>query len=375
MPLAIQVSSNASDGSRYSRGVRDNTKAKLDRGPKGTDQRALTVESARFSVDAIDFSSGRDSGLRTGSRPTHANGLYLKGRFVPSDHTPPFTASVFTESGSRVTARLSPMVTGAKDGCFDLHGIAVRIQSGSNEADLTDLVALNTQPFMFRTADEFAWFLSRMKGDTKQRLIGFGAFGLAAAAGNASFHGLANAAWAIARANRPLLGRNYWGIHTFFADRQVSWQKEPTVRIPYRYRIHITTNQPKGTVPSQGKVLGKYCDIAQQVRGGTPLYLSLWFDLPWRWERLTDWDNVPRGIRDGIINPQAVWKNTTTIFMGVIVLDVVADDNALHGRCTAETYDMMEFDPTRLTGGLHPSEDPMLRARSGIYAESHMRRA
>jgi hypothetical protein len=265
------------------------------------------------------------------------------------------------------------MVSGPRDLPFDLHGISVRIQPSENAADLTDLVALNTQPFMFRSADDFALFLSRMRSGPSAMAIGIGAFCLAAIAGNASMHAMANAMGSVLRANRSLMGLSYWGIHTFFADRLLS--SGETVRVPYRYRLEVRDEGMQGRGPSTGKVLGKYRDIVRFVEGGSPLLVDLWFLLPWKWERLVDWPNVPAGIRQQIINPQASWKYTSRIHMATLVLDTVVDARALYGCPTSDACDNLMFDPTRLSDGLHPSEDPLLRARSGIYAESHMRRA
>jgi hypothetical protein len=265
------------------------------------------------------------------------------------------------------------MISATKDLPVDLHGIAVRIQpSDENAADLTDLVALNTHPFMFRSADDFSMFLERTRQGARQIAIGFGAFGLQAIAGNASLKGMANAIVALGGANRPLFGRNYWGMHTFFADRHV--QSGETVRVPYRYRLEIDDDGASYTGRSPGKVLGRYSDVAESVEAGTPLLIDLYFMLPWRWERLVDWPNVPPNIRQQIINPIADWKRVIRVRMATLVLDEVVDANALKGARAKDEFDSLLFDPTRLSNGLYPSEDPLLRARSGIYAESHMRR-
>jgi catalase len=355
--------------------VRDNTATKLDKGPQGVDQRTLTGESSRLIVETIRRAVWGSHPPTANSRPAHATGLFLRGRFTSSDRETPFTSDLFTGPPSTVVARLSPTLAKAGGTSFDIHGIAVRIQTGDNEANLTDLVAMNSQPFMFRSADGFAAFVGSMRGGTRDRLTGLGMFGLSALAGDASVHGMANAVRAAVTANRPLSGRTYWGIHTFFADRSSPSDVASVVRVPYRYRLQLTTGGPAGSHPSGRGILSQYRDIAAQVASGKPLYVSVWFDLPWRWERLTDWDSVPGRTRDDIINPLAVWKNTTAVPMGTIVLDEVVDAEALSGGDASQECEMLAFDPTRLTDGLHASEDPLLRARSEIYAESHMRRA
>lgn len=358
---------------RYSRRVRDNTSTQLDKGPKGTDERVLTVESARSSVEAVTLHGDPRPANLPGGRPAHTAGVFLSGQFNPAPS--PFVAPIFGSSASQVTARFSPLRTAVKDGRFDLHGLSVRIQTGDNDQDLTDLVAINTQPFMFRTADGFATFFHRVRSGGVQAALGVGAFGIAVLAGNASLRGMARAIGASRHANRPLLGREYWGIHTFFADREDPLGASGIVRVPYRYRLQVHDDGMDGLEPSDGQVLARYRDIARVVKAGKPIRVSLWFMLPFRWERLTNWPNVPDRIRRELINPQAEWKVFSEVPMGTAILDTVVDDAAVNGGRTDASCDGLVFDPTRLTKGLHVSEDPMLRARSGIYAESHMRRA
>jgi hypothetical protein len=183
---------------------------------------------------------------------------------------------------------------------------------------------------------------------------------------------MGSAVGAMARANQPLPGRSYWGVHTFFADRAAS--SGETVRVPYRYRLEIEDSTADTDAASTGTVLGRYRDVAAMVSHDTPLRITLSFMLPWRWQRLVDWRNVPETVRDQVINPTADWRHVTRLHMATLVLDTVLDAQAFEGTPTAEEYDKLLFNPTRLSDGLYPSEDPLLRARSGVYAESHMRR-
>jgi len=331
----------------------------------------VTVESARFAVESVAAHSNPDSG-RSGGRPAHAAGLYLSGHLEPAVASDPFTSSVFQGPRSKVVVRLSPMMSGPKDRRLDLHGFAARIQDPLDDANSTDFVAMNTHPFLFRSADDFALFLARMSPRSRKKLVGLWTFGLAAVAGDASVDALANTIYSMVRANRSLTGLKYWGIHTFFADRTDA--SDRTVRVPYRYHLEICNEQTPKRLTSRGKVLDRYRDLAGFVNAETPLRVDLWFMLAWNWERLVDWQNVPADIRDQIINPLADWKHGRRIHMATFVLDNVLDDTAFGGARSTEAIDDLVFDPTRLSHGLHPSEDPLLRARSSIYAESHMRR-
>jgi catalase len=251
--------------------------------------------------------------------------------------------------------------------------LSLRFWSGDNDADYTDLVAINTQPFMFRTADEFETVTRLVRSNShKDKVNGLIEFLTATVAGDASLHGLANAVGAAWHGDETLLGRSYWGIHTFFAERTNPSGKAKPVRVPYRYRFDVTEDGRKKS--STGRILAKYRDLVNQVNDGDPVTIGLSFTLPWRWKRLIDWQNVPERVRLDLINPQAVWKRPEKLDMGSIVLDSVVDGKAAWGRKTDPDCDALLFDPTRLTDGLYISEDPMLIALSSIYAESHMRR-
>jgi catalase len=359
----------------YSERMRDNTRTPLDRGPKGLDERALNVESARFVVEASNVHGSVPPEALPGGRPAHTAGVFLKGTFQPLPASEPFTSPIFADTPTGVLARFSPLRTVNEKGRYDLHGLSVRLRPGNNGADYTDLVAINTHPFMVRTADEFATVTRLLRSRSlRDRANGVTEFAAATVAGDASLYGLARAGTAALRGNRKLTGRSFWGIHTFFADRYAIENGEQGIRVPYRYRLSIWDHEQTHRKPSKGRVLAKYRDLVHRVNDGYPLNIDLWFGLPWRWSRLTDWEDVPETTRLDLINPQAVWKNAAMFHMGRIELTSVVDGEAAWGRRTKPDRDALLFDPTRLTDGLHISEDPMLIALSSIYAESHMRR-
>ena len=354
--------------------MRDNTRTPLDRGPKGMDERTVNVESARLVVEASNVHGGTAPGELPGRRPAHTAGVFLSGTVNPCEKAQAFRSPLFSpRSGERkVTARLSPLRTVTDRTRFDLHGLSVRLWSGNNEADVTDLVTINTHPFMFRTADEFATVTNLLRSNgIKNKVNGIMEFVAASVAGDASLRGAEKALSAALGGDRPLPGRSYWGIHTFFADR-TDPEDGDDVRVPYRYRLDL--NQASGNTSSKGGVLQKYRNLVTAVEAGHPVTIDLSFALPWRWEELIDWRNVPKQMRLNLINPQAVWKRPEEFVMGTIELTSVIDAEAAWRRNTDPECDAMLFDPTRLTDGLHISEDPMLIALSSIYAESHMRR-
>lgn len=363
--------------------MRDNTNTHLDRGPKGADERVRTVETARQIVEATNLHAAGTT--LPGRRPAHTAGVFLVGRFWPSPESEPFTSLMFEggPTGGRtiavepkwVLARFSPLRTVDESGRFDLHGLSVRVWSGGNDADYTDLVAINTQPFMFRTADEFETVTRLLRSNSlKDKVNALFEFATATVAGDASIHGLAKAIEAARRGDEPLLGRSYWGIHTFFAGHRDPSSPTDAVRVPYRYQLTVRDDEGSPRGPSSGRILAKYRDLVKRVDDGYPVTIDLSFTLPWRWEQLTNWNDVPEQLRLDLINPQAVWKTPEEFPMGKIVLHSVVDGGAAWGLPTDEDCDALLFDPTKLTKGLNISEDPMLIALSSIYAESHMRR-
>jgi catalase len=71
---------------------------------------------------------------------------------------------------------------------------------------------------------------------------------------------------------------------------------------------------------------------------------------------------------DSLVNPTVAWPaSRTTVTVGRLVIDKV--EAGAGGACEALT-----FIPTVLPRGVEPSDDPVLRARAGAYAESLARR-
>ena len=71
---------------------------------------------------------------------------------------------------------------------------------------------------------------------------------------------------------------------------------------------------------------------------------------------------------DSLVNPTVTWPDSRkTVTVGRLVLDQV--DSGPGGAC-----DRVVFDPNVLPKGVAPSDDPVLRARSGVYAVSAGRR-
>ncbi len=86
---------------------------------------------------------------------------------------------------------------------------------------------------------------------------------------------------------------------------------------------------------------------------------------PLRWRLLVTVGEPEDDVRDATI----AWPaDRRTIDTGTVVLDSIATEAAGNGRD-------VNFDPMVLPDGIEPSEDPLLPARSAVYAASFRRRA
>ncbi|MFD4461229.1 catalase family peroxidase [Nocardia sp. NPDC058480] len=99
------------------------------------------------------------------------------------------------------------------------------------------------------------------------------------------------------------------------------------------------------------------------------LFTQLTTDLrhgPRRWTML-----VVRGVRgeDRTDDASVPWPSTRpAVNVGTVVLTGIATE-------TSDNVRMVNFDPLVLPNGIAPSDDPLLSARSAVYAESFRRRA
>ncbi|OBJ87024.1 catalase family peroxidase [Mycobacterium asiaticum] len=69
------------------------------------------------------------------------------------------------------------------------------------------------------------------------------------------------------------------------------------------------------------------------------------------------------GPNDSTVDPSAPWQNPDTVSVGTIEITGLDTEREHDG-------DIVVFDPLRVTDGIEPSEDPVLRFRSLTYSES-----
>ena len=69
------------------------------------------------------------------------------------------------------------------------------------------------------------------------------------------------------------------------------------------------------------------------------------------------------GPKDSTVDPSAPWRSTETVTVGTLEITGL-DTEREHGD------DIVVFDPMRVTDGIEPSDDPVLRFRTLAYSAS-----
>ena len=305
-----------------------------------------------------------------GLRPVHTYGLGLTGHFVAADVAPRYCRAEHL-SGRRipVTVRFSSGSGGADrhDERPDVRGMATRFHLADDAA--TDLIAMTLGVFFVRTPEQFlqftasgipqkdkpeGWF-AKLRDVLRLRLPGqldpkfgekeSGTKGLATYAGSHSFAragvvgaGLAGvpASWARAK---------YHAVHTFViendegARRWVRFAWQPVAGV---YPLDQFSIQPEGELATDF--------LADEMRSRLtrqPVRFVL---------KMTIADPG-----DAVDDPTIPWPVTRkAVMMGMLVLTDIADDQS--ADC-----ERMSFNPMRMTPGIEPSDDPILRARKEAY--------
>lgn len=343
----------------------DNTQAKPSIRPVGLLRGTTTVEQARAGYDAVDkLLAEKRVDPKSGTRPAHTSGVYIKGVFRPEPAGTDLCRSEIFKKDVAFVARFSN--TSGRMGKRDLHGFAVRFIPGKDEAT-TDLVAINIDRFMFTRSDDFIGFLR----DAKRGWRGLGGGGFRFLALTVARRASVRAMWLALTTlwRRPvsLQTLTYHGLHTFFVE------DDKAKRIPFRYSLDPVVPSTDG--PPAKNVRELYRGLIARVEPDSPIEFRLMFYLPWKSDQLSDWSAVPEGAKARLIKPTIKWRTGRKIEVGTLSLKQVIDAAAFtDGGVVDADLDHLVFDPTNLAEGIFPSEDETLRVRGGVYAESHMRR-
>jgi catalase len=288
-------------------------------------------------VDAI----GKAGGRFEGHRAAHAKGVVLAGTFTPSARAAGLTrAAQFAGDPTRVTVRFSngganPDSNDAEIG--DGRGMATKFYLP--DGTTTDIVALSLPVFFVRTPEEFLEFtLARAESfDKVGEFIG-------------SHPATAQAVQQIAPILVPPVSYAtvvYNSIHAFKlvnadgGERWIRWRWLPEAGAEW-----LPEEEREGRDPSylQSEIFERlpvrFTLVARIATGGLP----------------TD-------------DPTAAWpEDLETVEMGTVELTGPETE-----RETGD--DVMVMDPTRVTDGIEPSDDPILHVRSHAYSVSVERRS
>ncbi|SEQ82406.1 catalase family peroxidase [Lentzea albida] len=290
-------------------------------------------------VDAIEELKGTHHGFRR----AHARGFVYEATFTPNGSAAPFTTAPHLQgSPVRATVRLSH--TDANPHAFDsdrsVRGFATKfhLADGTN----TDLVMVNVERFVAATPEEFVDFIKAAKADTDaadpsvphiKSFVGA--------------HPTVGPALAAAKSvgiPESYGTSQYWAIHAFL------WRDAAGEVRPVRY----------SWVPDAGVV------NAADSSSWTPHHLTeeLRSRLPISFVLRVTFGEPGDPTHDSTV----AWPDDRrSVDVGRIEITAEAADQ--------EHWQSQVFDPTALVDGIEVSDDPVLAARSTIYAVSYDRRS
>ena len=288
------------------------------------------------TVDAINRRFGRHAGARA----LHAKGTVLRGTFTATPEASRLTRAQHMQGDPvDVTVRFS---NGAGDPRSidyepDVRGMATtfHLPDGSR----TDISAQTVPHFPVKTHDAFIELLLASKPGAKA-LYRFPLFlakhpkALATLRKNAS--GL--------KPPPSYASRRYFAIHAF------KWIAADGDERYVRYTWQPEANDP-GIPAEEAKARGRdylQDEIRERVQNG-PIRLTLELQVA--------------GPGDDPDDPTAEWKSDERVAAGMVELTALTKEG-----------DEFVYDPTRVTDGIEPSDDPILNFRPRAYSVSAERR-
>lgn len=314
-----------------------------------------TAGEARLYADIVDAISDI-YGVHPGHRAVHAKGTLCAGTFAASPAAAALSRAAHLQ-GEPVRAHVrfsnGGGDPGAHDGRPDGRGMAVKLYLA--DGSTTDIVAINLPVFFVRTPEDFLEFTRARKPDPDT-----GAPNLELVGAFLQAHPETVAAVQAALAMKPpvsYLQCAYNGLHSFrltARDGEARW-----VRFGL---VPEDAGEPEGTEETALE--------PEQAMEREPDYLRA--DLESRLAQGRAAFELVATLaaeEDPIDDPTAAWPHERDrIVLGRLEVTGLAFDRELED-------DVLVFDPTRLTDGIEPSADPILRARRLAYAESVYRRS
>jgi catalase len=294
-----------------------------------------------ISPEQAIASIGERYGDHPRHRALHAKGTLYSGTFTATPEGARLTRAAHMQGEPvRATVRFSngggnPDVP---DYAPDVRGLAVTFHLAGGAR--TDISAQTVPFFPFRDADAFVEFVRRSRPGAAGRLKLLLFF-----ARHPRGLGVARANLAALQPPPSFAARRYYAFHAFKwldregGERYVRYTWRPTVDVPE-------------LGPGEAKARGRdylSAELAERLGEG-PVRFELEVQIA--------------ASGDDPDDPSAVWPDERPRVV-VGTLEVTAP--------TGEGDDLV-FDPTRLTDGIEPSDDPVLAFRPRAYALSHERR-
>ncbi|KAB7615552.1 catalase [Amylibacter sp. SFDW26] len=270
-------------------------------------------------------------GVTKGKRRNHTKGFCIIGSFEPQDAAIlKYTNSpIFTQTSS-VNGRVSHKGGNNKaaDNKFADYGLAFEITTPDDD---THIIGMNTEHFFPVSTPEAFSKLMQAKAIGKEAVKAFAANSPELKAHKA-YHSARD------KTLRPYEGATYNSINTFYLVDDAG--KRTAIRWSF-----VPSNDQKVVLdPSENFF---FENMQANLDAGEVA-----------WDMIITIANPD----DEILNPAILWTGEhTQIKAAKLIVNSISTE--AEGEC-----DPLNYDPLILTDGFEPSEDPMLEARSAIYA-------
>lgn len=295
-------------------------------------------------VDTIEHLSGTHAGYRR----AHARGVCYDAEFTPSGEASRLTTASHLQSAPvRATVRFSHTGTDPRrhDGERAARGFATRfhLPDGSN----TDVIAVNLDRFVSSTPESFLGLLQAAERDPDT-----GQPDPAKIQAYVGLHPEAGTALAAAVGISVPVSyatTEYWAIHAFIW-RDADGGSHP---VKYRWEPDFGAEHADPTEAASWSPEHLTEELAERLAEG-PVSFTLKVQLGEEGDPTDD--------------PTQVWPaDRKEITAGRLTITAEAEDQ--------QHWAAQSFDPNLLTPGIEASDDPVLAARSAVYAVSYDRRA
>ncbi len=289
--------------------------------------------------EAIDAIRGT-GGAQPGARALHAKGTLYRGRFTATPDAAALSRARHLD-GSAVPAlfRFSNGSGNPKqpDGLPGVRGMAVKLTLP--DGSTTDVSTQTARLFVSSTPDGFVDLLKAMRPGPTMPLRMARYF--------VTHPRLIGALPILRDANRipaSYATTEYHGLHAF---RWVAADGSPRfVRyhlVPAAGRQFLSASAAKGKDPDF-----LHRELNHRLAGGPVLF---------------DFRVQIAGPEDSTVDPSAAWRSSDTVLVGTLEITGLDTERERGG-------DIVVFDPMRVTDGIEPSDDPVLRFRSLAYSAS-----